>query len=490
MEPKETKRMKIAYRFVKNLFWLSSAQFLSLVVGFFTVVYIARTLGDKAFGQISYAQALLTYLLLATDFGFTTYAIPLVAKERHRTAETVELIVSLRLLIAIIVVMGTAAGLLLIPGPEPKKLTIFFFALTVPASALDMGWVFSAHEKMRQVGLLQLFRAVLTLGLTFIIVRLSPTVQTVGFIYFLAYGLTAALNVIWYRRHFGALRLQLPGQKAKQFLSQALFMGLSLLMIRIYYSSDTFFLSYFHGDQMLGWYNAGYKIVNVLIMIAGFYGSVLLPTLSHQIVLSAENTRNIMQHSFRILLIVALPILIGGTFFADSIILSIYGTAFVKGSSPFQWLLIATFIVFLGVVFTNGLIAFERQKWLLGLVTAAAAINLVINLILIPRLNMVGAAMAKIFAEGLVLAGGVYALRSDIKFAHISQIALKSLVAAALMALAMLTLRSMNVLIVLAGGLIIYISCLTVLGVLRRNDWTQFVSLVKFRQGSAAVSEL
>jgi O-antigen/teichoic acid export membrane protein len=490
VETKSARRMKVAQRFAKNLFWLSSAQSLSLVLGFFTVVYIARALGDTAFGQISYAQNLVTYLLLATDFGFTTYAIALVAKQRQRTAEVVELIVSLRLLISLIVVMATCAGLLLIPGSGPKKLTILFFALTVPPSAWDLGWVFSAHEKMRQVGLLQLFRAALTLGLIMAVVRFSPNVQTVGLIYFFAYALAAGLNVIWYRRHFGALlRLQWPRQETKQFLSQALLMGLSLFMIRIYYSSDTFFLSYFHGDQVLGWYNAGYKIVNVLIMIAGYYGSVLLPTLSHQISVSAENTRQIMQHSFRILLVAALPILIGGAIFADDLIPAIYGATFANGSASFQWLLIVSFIVFLGVVFTNGLIAFERQRWLLGLVSAAAAGNLVFNLILIPRLNMIGAAMAKIFAEGLVLAGGVYALRAYIRFAHLSRIALKSILAAGLMALAMLTLRTFNMLLALAGGLVVYIAGLLALGVLRRDDWTQLRSLLNFRQSSAAASE-
>jgi O-antigen/teichoic acid export membrane protein len=490
VETKTAPRMKVAHRFAKNLFWLSSAQFFSLVLGFFTVVYIARALGDTAFGQIALAQALLTYLLLITDFGFTTKAISLIAKDRDRTAELAGLIVALRLLLALVAVAGTMVGLLLMPGSEAKKLTILLFALTVPSSVFDLGWIWAAHEKMRQAGCLQLFRSAITFLLAIAILPFSARVQTAGGIYLVAYGSAAALNLFCYRRSFGALRLRFAWRPIKQFLLQALPLGLSLFMIRIYYSSDTFILSYFHGDQVVGWYNAGYKIVNVLIMIAGYYGSVLLPTLSHQIALSAESARNLMHHSFRVLLAAALPFLIGGIFFANDFMAMIFGASYINGAAPLRLLLVATVIIFAGVVFTNGFIAFEMQRMLFGLVSAAAAINVVLNFIMIPSLGMVGAALTTTLAQCIVVAGGVYALRSHVAVDYIRQIALKTILAAALMALAMWLLRSLNVFLAIAGSTLTYIVSLLALGVLRRSDWAQLIGLVKFRQSRTAVSEL
>jgi len=481
--------MKVAHRFAKNLFWLSSAQSFSLVLGFFTVVYIARALGDTAFGQISFAQALLTYLLLITDFGFTTKAISLIAKDRDRTADLAGYISSLRLLLSLMAVAGTVAGLWLMPGSGSKKLTILLFALTVPLSVFDLGWIFAAHEKMRQVGLLQLFRAAIIFLLAVSILPFNSHVQTVGVIYLAAYGLVAVLNVIWYRRNFGALRLRLSRRPIEQFLVQALPLGLSLFMIRIYYNSDTFILSYFHGDQVVGWYNAGYKIINVLIMIAGYYGAVLLPTLAHQITVSPKSAQMLMQQSFRILLVAALPILICGIFFANDFMMMIFGASYVNGAVPFRLLLIATVIVFGGVTFTNALIAFEMQRTLLGLASLAAVLNVGFNIILIPRLGMVGAALTTILAEAVVFTGGVWALRTRVEMKFITQTALKAIFAAIAMATTIWTLGSINKAIALAGSFVIYIISLIVLGVLHRHDWAQLAIFVKSRQGRTVVSE-
>lgn len=481
--------MKIAHRFARNLFWLTSTQFLALTAGFFTVVYTARALGDTAFGQISFAQNLINYLLLIIDFGFTTKAIPLVAKSHDRTTELTKVIVALRLLLAGLTVVGTLAGLLLVPGSETKKLVVLLFVLTVPLAAFDLGWVFTAHEKMRPVGLLQLFRNAVTLVLLITILRFSTNVVTAGFIYLAGAVLAAGLSLIWYRQSFGKLRLGFSWPQTQPFLYQALPLGLSLLMIRLYYGSDVFFLSYFHGDQMVGWYNAGFKIVNVLIMIAGFYGAVLLPTLSHQIAQSAENARNIMQQSLRILLAAALPVVIAGSIFAGEIITLIYGSSYLNGAAPFRWLLATTAIVFAAVVFTNGMIAFERQKFFLGLVSLAAAVNLALNYLLVPRFAMMGAGFTATLAQAIVLAGGVYALRAHIDLKHLGVLTFKILLAAAFMAFTMLSLRALNAGVAITSGVTVYIISLIILGVLRRHDWNQLVELLRFRQNHSIVSE-
>jgi len=473
--------MKTAQRFARNLFWLTSTQFLALSAGFFTVVYAARALGDTAFGQIAFAQNLVNYLLLITDFGFTTKAVPLLAKARDRTAALTDVIVSLRLLLAGLVTVGTMAGLLFVPGAETKKLVVLLFVLTVPPAVFDLGWVFSAHEKIRPVGLLQLFRNATTFVLLIALLRFNANVVTAAGIYLASAVAAAGLSFIWYQQSFGKLRLSFLWPETKPFLNQALSLGLSLLMIRLYYGSDIFFLSYFHGDQVVGWYNAGFKIVNVLIMIAGFYGAVLLPTLSHKIALSAAPAKNIMQQSLRILLAAVLPILIVCGVFAGEIMTLIYGPAFLPGAASFRWLLVATVIVFAAVVFTNGMIAFEMQNFFLGLVSLAATVNLLLNYFLIPRFAMTGAALTAALAQAMVLAGGVYALRVHVDLKQIGVSTLKILLAAALMALTMSVLRPLNAFAAVTCGAAVYLISLIILGVLQRNDWTQLSNLLRSR---------
>jgi O-antigen/teichoic acid export membrane protein len=260
-------------------------------------------------------------------------------------------------------------------------------------------------------------------------------------------------------------------------------------MIRIYYYSDNFLLSCFHGDRVVGWYNAGYKIVHILIGLAGYYGSVFLPTVSNQSIVSAENTRNLVQHSFRLLLVFSLPMLVYGVGFAHEIITTIFGVEYINGVPPFQILLVAMVIVFAGVVFTNSLIAFDGQKTLLILVSIAAALSVGLNLLLIPQIGMTGAALTTTLAEFIVLGGGVYTLRSRINLEIILRTSLKVILAATIMALTLWSLRSINVFLAMMSSALMYIISLLVLGVLHRRDWTQLVNLIKFQLSSNAITE-
>ena len=54
-------------RLAKNLVWLICGNFGALVIGFFVNAYLARKLGQNAFGIYNYAQTIALYAAMMVD---------------------------------------------------------------------------------------------------------------------------------------------------------------------------------------------------------------------------------------------------------------------------------------------------------------------------------------------------------------------------------------------------------------------------------------
>ena len=123
-------------------------------------------------------------------------------------------------------------------------------------------------------------------------------------------------------------------------------------------------------------------------------------------------------------------------------------------------LIVAVGIIFFGTLFSFGLIALGRQKSLLWISAAGAVINLLLNFILIPRYSYTAAAIITVGTELLVTILMAVAIWRTIHYLPGSRVALKSLLAALVMAAALWFIGSHNLLILLAVAAVVYFGVL------------------------------
>ena len=95
-----------------------------------------------------------------------------------------------------------------------------------------------------------------------------------------------------------------------------------------------------------------------------------------------------------IMISLAFPLVIGGIALAPKIINFIYGLNFSPSISAFQILIIMVGIVFLSAPLSNLLIVLNHQKKVFYINAGGAITSIVLNLLLIPRFSLYGAAIA------------------------------------------------------------------------------------------------
>ena len=186
-------QLPVGKRIAKNFLSLAGAQFVSNVLGFITIAYLARVLSARGFGQISFAQALISYFRLLGDFGLNTLGMREVAKDKEQTNRYVGNILIIQIILSVVSFSLLLVFLLLIDKPMDYKILIALFGLSLFPSALSIDWAFRGIERMEFIGIANIVRSVIYTGLIFLFLKRPSDIFDVPL-----FNLIAALTIAAY----------------------------------------------------------------------------------------------------------------------------------------------------------------------------------------------------------------------------------------------------------------------------------------------------
>ncbi len=196
-----------------------------------------------------------------------------------------------------------------------------------------------------------------------------------------------------------------PGES---LFAAALPLGLGSLCALLYFHVDNLFVRAWCGEEALGHYNAGVRLLSFLIAIAQLASATALPWLvrRHAEGATAGAIAALTQPLFAAAALGAglcVP-------FSTRILELAFGAPFAAGGPAFAWLLGAVAVIHAGSMFVTALVAVGRQRTMLAIAVSGLALNLVGNALLVPRLGIEGAAITTVATELAVALAALAAL--------------------------------------------------------------------------------
>lgn len=173
---------------------------------------------------------------------------------------------------------------------------------------------------------------------------------------------------------------------------------MSTLAVGIYHRIDQVMLHKMVSDQVLGNYVAAVRLTEFINLVPFAVMASLFPILS-QTAKDEDRFRHYLRLSFRALMAIAFGVCIVIGLFAVPIVRLLYGAKFAAAGPLLAVLIWSEVPVFFGVVIANGLIAKNLQNYLPLSTGFGAAVNVVLNLYLIPRWGAMGSAWATNVSE-------------------------------------------------------------------------------------------
>jgi O-antigen/teichoic acid export membrane protein len=405
------------------------------------------------------------YLTYLTDCGVEVLGVREVAAAPERIPRLVPPVLALRLLVgAALALVVLVVGLTLLPQPDGAVLA--GYGLTLLAAGGNTRWVHLGLERARFAALARALGESTMLVLVVVLLHGPGDVGRVPLAQFTGDAL-AALLLAWGLGRAGyrlVMRWDLP--EAAPVVRQGAWLAGNAVIGLLIYNSDLIFLRIFRTPQEVGRYAAAYTLISFLLNLGVTYGQSLLPTFT-RLQPTPNEQRGLYHAAMAHVFAGAMPIAVGGSLVAGGILFLVFGPQFVTGAQALIILLWSIPVAFFRNVPQTALIAAGRPEWVFRYTVISAALNLALNLAVIPRWGMLGAALATLGTEvvrtGMTLGGAVRAgfpLPSPIRF-------WRATVATAAMAIVLVTVRPGAVWVSIGLGAVTYIAGLIACGGIR-----------------------
>lgn len=392
---------------IRNIFKGSAIVFIGTVfeLGFSFVgkVFIARHLSRVDFGAVTIGITLLTLTgglsVLGLNTGVARY-LPRYDSPGTRR----DLVITSCLFGAILPVALSVVGTLLpgqiatiIGAPDSTRI-IRLFAFGIPMYALvDIGiGVTRGQQRSLPYVIVQNFtKPIVRLIGIGIGVVIGASVVGMSIAYLLPHFIAFGITVFFLWKSFDWLSSSVNLGLGKQLISFSIPLGLSSIFATIISDIDTVLLSYFTETGVVGDYGVIYPLAQLVSVSLTATGFIVMPILSE---FHAEDRNEELGRLYQVgtkwIFILSFPPFIILSFFPTISIAMTFGWEYVEGARALQILTIGTFLSALLGLNSNVLSSIGETKYIAGAQAGAAVLNVILNILLIPRYGIEGAATA------------------------------------------------------------------------------------------------
>lgn len=380
---------------VKNTFWLGLAEVVNKFFKLLLFVFVARILGVEAFGKFNFALAFASFFLLFSDFALPEIITREFSQKKDREKDFYSLI-SLRIFLGIFILILLFVSSFFITNDNVVRPLIWILGAYIfleSFSAIFYSFL-RAKELMQYESLAKVLQASVILFLGIWFVFKLPTIQNIGIAYLLA-SLSGFLFIsfIFFKKIL-SFKIGWDVRIWKNFLLMSWPLALFGVCGKIYASSDTIMLGYFGQIVQTGWYNAGYKIIETLIVPSTLFFLAVYPVLSRSFKESKEKFQKVFDNQMSVVVFFSIPLMVGGIILGERIIDLVFGGEYFPAVFAFQILIIMAGLSYFIGSLVKLLIAAHQQKKVFFVTFFAALLNILLNLWLIPIYSLYGAASA------------------------------------------------------------------------------------------------
>jgi O-antigen/teichoic acid export membrane protein len=389
-------------RFARNFGSLTASRVAGDVLTFLLFIVLSRTFGQEGVGQYSFAMGLTGVFAAIADFGLYNLTVKELSRHLDSRQQFLGSVLALRLVLS----LGAFALLLVLlpflPLTSQGKLVVAIIGGFQVLATLANGFAAAlvAQESMAVAGLLDAMgRAVGALAAAVLVLAGSDLVVALLALPAAALAQTVTAAALVAGRH-GWTRPPRGQAGWVAMVRAAVPYGLSVLIRRLAIRLDVILLAFLIGTAAVGVYSAAYRVIFVFMFLPTLASLAVFPRVSRAYSSMAHDELTRLYHrSLRFAVLSGLPSVVGIWLIAPALVAWLFGEAF----SDSVWLLrlLAPLLLLeclrsLIAVFLTGCdrqAARTRREWL------AAGVTLAGNLVLISTVGTIGAAIATVTAE-------------------------------------------------------------------------------------------
>lgn len=385
---------------VKNTFWLFTSEAIGRLLKIFLVIYAVRILGANGWGIFAYAMSLGSIMMIFSDIGIGN----LITRELSRKNENYKLFVSNSSLIKIL--FSSISALLVIffcpfisNIPEARgifsiiALILFFDALR------DLGISINrASEKMEKEMTVKFLMNITVIIIGIILLQINPKPESIAISYAIGSILGSFIILLIIKDNLKEIISKIDKNIIKEILKITLPFAVIGLIANIIANTDIFMLGIWKDSTEIGLYSSVQRIQQFTILIPTMIATAVLPIMSKYANKDNIKFKEITEKAILTIMLVGIPIAIGGFLLADQIVPLLFGLEYLGAIPILKILILVLIFSFPFTLLVNAIFVYNKQKKLIISYSLGLFTNIIFNIILIPKLGAVGASFSSLIS--------------------------------------------------------------------------------------------
>lgn len=388
----------------KNYIYNMVYQVLILILPLITTPYLSRVLGAEGIGIYGYTYSIVTYFILFGSLGVAMYGQREIAYAQENVEARKKVFIEIVIFRFITISIAIAFYYFLFIRGAEYQIYYQILLLELIAAAFDISWFFQGMEEFKRTVTRNVLVRICSVSLVFILVKTKEDLAKFTLIYSLA-DLIGNLSLWLYVPKY------IKGVKVKnvnvfKHLPQITLLFIPQIANQIYKILDTTMIGALVSDKTeTGYYEQGQKVIRLLLTIVTSLGVVMVPRMASTFASGdKEKIKSYMKMSFKFVFFLAFPIMFGIISISQAFVPVFFGSGYDKVVILIN--IISPILILMGmanVLGTQYLLPTKHQKEYTISVSIGVIFNFILNYILIKKFASIGASVATVLSELIVV---------------------------------------------------------------------------------------
>ncbi|MBQ6223159.1 MAG: oligosaccharide flippase family protein [Solobacterium sp.] len=368
--------------------------------------YISRVLGAEQLGVYDFSHSIYSYVRLVSMLGISIYAVregSFLREDKEKIEEFANEVFSINIISTLIGYLLLFV-ILLSPAMGHYRITTMILCTEVLFFTVGAMWVFSIYEDYLYITLRSILVQCFSLVLIFLFVKTPADVNKYAAVRMFAHSLSFMIGYFYICRRYCRIRF-VWHMNWKKHLKPILIIFSTTIAVSLYVNFDTTAIGLLLNDYQVGLYGMAVRLYIVIKDILTAVVIVLIPRFS--ILFSEgkkEEASKVLSRVLGILMMLMLPMCMGVFILSSEIVQIIAGAEFAGAAFPLRLMSCAiAFSIYSYTFIQCILIPQKKEKIVFYTTLFSLAVNIVLDLLLIPVWGIAAAAVTTIIAEGITL---------------------------------------------------------------------------------------
>ena len=400
--------------YFKNFSWMMVDNLLKLIFGLTVSIYLTRYLGPKDYGLLSYALSLTGILSPFASLGIDAILLRDIIKNKKKEKILLHTAKILKVISAVFLSIIVIGFIYLFKN---DRTLIFIIGILMCGIIINSFNVYKEYivseNKMRFIAYSSIISLIISNFFKVGLILLSANVIWFAVAYVLAQSTNViALNQFYnkiseFENKYFSKKVAVDLIKNSWPLIFTSFAGIIFVYV------DQLIIEYFYNYEKVGVYASAVRLILFFTVIPSVISNMIYPKV---IEIYENNTKNYfhkkMINLYFLHFIFALFLILIFTLFGELIILTLYGNDFIEAGIILKIYSITFIFVFFNPMNNKLLMIENLQKLMLVRNLIGLFVNLILNIILIPKFGIIGAALTTVLSQFAILISYYFNLKT------------------------------------------------------------------------------